>query len=353
MPLQQTSGNDTQDAYGGGAAAIFNYIEDVFSTWLYTGNGSTQTITNGIDLAGKGGLVWVKGRNVALSHALIDTVNGVDRVLQSDTSRFMPTYSGSVFQSFNSNGFTMQPPSSYGDINDLTPYNYVSWTFRKQAKFFDVVTYTGDSNFNTSGAVRSVPHSLTSTPGLVIIKAINSGTENWIVAARLSDTQWTRGNGFALNRTDASDGAFNYSSTTYATSSVFYPAVIGGGYLYSGNDSGTTYVAYLFAHNAGGFGAAGTDNVITCGSVDGATTQVVNLGYEPQWLLLKNYQYVGRWKLLDTMRGFTTTGSARRLWAERSEAEDSTTGDVSLSTTGFNLQNNYPGNLIYMAIRRA
>ena len=32
-------------------------IEDVFSTYLYTGNGSTQTITNGIDLAGEGGMV--------------------------------------------------------------------------------------------------------------------------------------------------------------------------------------------------------------------------------------------------------------------------------------------------------
>jgi hypothetical protein len=37
-------------------------IEDVFSTYLYTGNGSTQTITNGIDLAGEGGLVWSKAR---------------------------------------------------------------------------------------------------------------------------------------------------------------------------------------------------------------------------------------------------------------------------------------------------
>jgi hypothetical protein len=36
------------------------YIEDVFSTYLYTGNGSTQTITNGIDLDGEGGLVWTK-----------------------------------------------------------------------------------------------------------------------------------------------------------------------------------------------------------------------------------------------------------------------------------------------------
>jgi hypothetical protein len=36
------------------------YVEDVFSTYLYTGNGSTQTITNGIDLDGEGGLVWFK-----------------------------------------------------------------------------------------------------------------------------------------------------------------------------------------------------------------------------------------------------------------------------------------------------
>jgi hypothetical protein len=35
------------------------YVEDVFSTYLYTGNGSTQTITNGIDLSGEGGLVWM------------------------------------------------------------------------------------------------------------------------------------------------------------------------------------------------------------------------------------------------------------------------------------------------------
>ena len=50
MPLQATSGAASYDAFGGGVAAVPNYIEDVFSTYLYTGNGSTQTITNGIDL---------------------------------------------------------------------------------------------------------------------------------------------------------------------------------------------------------------------------------------------------------------------------------------------------------------
>ena len=46
-------------AAGGGPLAI----EDVFSTYLYTGTSVARTITNGIDLAGEGGLVWLKWRS--------------------------------------------------------------------------------------------------------------------------------------------------------------------------------------------------------------------------------------------------------------------------------------------------
>ena len=43
-----------------GAPAPATNIEDVFSAYTYTGNGATQTITNGINLSAKGGLVWTK-----------------------------------------------------------------------------------------------------------------------------------------------------------------------------------------------------------------------------------------------------------------------------------------------------
>lgn len=39
-----------------GATGDKPYVDDVFSAYTYTGNGSTQTINNGIDLAGKGGV---------------------------------------------------------------------------------------------------------------------------------------------------------------------------------------------------------------------------------------------------------------------------------------------------------
>jgi len=92
MPLQQTSGNDTQDAYGGGAAAVPNYIENVFSTYLYTGTASALTITNNIDLSTKGGLVWIKSRSSAYGNNLFDTARGVNNYLITNNTGQQNTY---------------------------------------------------------------------------------------------------------------------------------------------------------------------------------------------------------------------------------------------------------------------
>ena len=61
-------------AVAGGAAGAALYVDDVFSTYLYDGNNGSQTITNGINLSGEGGLVWVKGRDGSSpDHMLFDT----------------------------------------------------------------------------------------------------------------------------------------------------------------------------------------------------------------------------------------------------------------------------------------
>jgi len=72
------------------------YVEDVFSTYLYTGNGSTQTINNGIDLSGKGGLVWTKGRSYEFNHWLIDTARGNRQVLKSNQANEDQTLTGGL-----------------------------------------------------------------------------------------------------------------------------------------------------------------------------------------------------------------------------------------------------------------
>jgi hypothetical protein len=121
------------------------------------------------------------------------------------------------------------------------------------------------------------------------------------------------------------------------------------------NANGSTYVAYLFAHDAGGFGATGTDNVITCGTftTDGSGNATVNLGYEPQWVLWKSSSNSSSWNIADNMRGFTASGPGGRILnPNNSNAEGNSSGQ-GINSTGFSLiGSNANWTWIYVAIRR-
>jgi len=316
------------------AGLLPNYIEDVFSTYLYTGTGAAQTITNNIDLSTKGGLVWLKERNNARSHFLQDSARTITSYLSSDNTD--AASSGTAVTALNTTGFTLGTQSgSNGSGN-----TYVSWSFREQPKFFDVVTYTG------SGAAL-IPHNLGSVPGTIIVKCTsNSGTE-WAVYHRsLGATKY-----ILLNQTDAeatSSAPWNNTEPTSTNFSV-------GSSSWTGQ-TGRTYVAYLFAHDAGGFGLTGTDNVISCGSFNYNTDpQTVTIGYEPQWLMVKRSDGVGDWIMFDNMRGFTANaggGIGKRLLANTSGAETANDGLYYGGATGFNLNLPAYGNYIYITIRR-
>ena len=320
------------------------YVEDVFSTYLYTGNGSTQTITNGIDLSGKGGLVWIKGRSGITGNRLTDTARGATKSLESNTTAAAVTESTGL-TSFSSTGFALGADADYS-TNAAT---YASWTFREQPKFFDVVTYTG------TGSNTTIAHNLGSVPGAIWVKRTDT-TGDWQCYHRsLANTQYMVLNSSAA----AATGTTRWNSTT-PTSSVFSLGTDA-----TVNASAGTYVAYLFAHNAGGFGLTGTDNVISCGTYTGNGSElngtVVNLGYEPQFLLIKAANDVADWFLIDNMRGWgpPNTGQSSTLRPNLSNAEASNAfNTVELSSTGFKLHStsgDYNGSAktyIYIAIRR-
>jgi hypothetical protein len=120
------------------------------------------------------------------------------------------------------------------------------------------------------------------------------------------------------------------------------------------NASGSTYVAYLFAHNAGGFGLTGTDNVISCGSFT-TTGAVVNvtLGYEPQFLLVKRTDGVDDWRIIDNMRGFSADKDDQILYPNSSAAEVNLNPYIGPTATGFSTAAITTGRTyIYIAIRR-
>jgi hypothetical protein len=327
-----------QGASGSGGPAT--YVEDVFQTWLYTGNSSTQTITNGVDLAGKGGLVWTKGRGAFNeNHAFVDTARGTNKYLASNNTDAEGT--GTQLTSFNSNGYTLGAVNGWeGNWSGRT---YASWTFRKQAKFFDVVTYTGN------GASQNIAHNLGSTPGCIIIKSTSS-TSNWIVYhAGTGATKFLQ-----FNQSNAAGTFFDYWNNTAPTSTQFTL-----GAAANTNTNGETYVAYLFAHDAGGFGASGSDSVIKCGSFtcDGSgNVGTVNLGWEPQWILTKRTDTTQNWYQWDSMRDWSMSSSST-LSPNLSDSEVAmgSTSYLYPTATGFAGSGNFFGpnaNVVYIAIRR-
>jgi hypothetical protein len=336
-------------------SSAVSYIEDVFSTYLYTGNASSQTIANNIDVSTKGGLVWIKNRSTTASHYLFDTVRGNDYTLNTNsTSSQGSGWSASGFfnPGFLTNGFGIGSDSTLNGSGST----YASWTFREQPKFFDVVTYTGNG---TTG--RTINHSLASIPGCVIIKQLNASSE-WLV--------WHQSDYFGayyLNETYAK-GNWLASSSGITDTTMRVDGGVGpmpGGVTFDTNASGQTYVAYLFAHNAGGFGLTGTDNVISCGSYTGTGSigNTITVGYEPQWIMIKASSGTSAalqdWYIYDVMRGMPvgTAINDQRLMANLSSAEASYP-EIGPTATGFVCEatgarlNESGTTYIYIAIRR-
>ncbi len=149
----------------GVGASKKTYLDDVFSTFLYKGNGGANTINNGIDLSGTGGgLVWLKNRerSTYASHMLFDTERGSTKYILSDSNAAEATSgSGTGINTFNNNGFSLQG-NGYGSNRDTEQLS--SWTFRKAKGFFDIVTYTGN------GSARTIAHKLGCVPRMITIK---------------------------------------------------------------------------------------------------------------------------------------------------------------------------------------
>lgn len=331
-------------AAGAGGDAL--NVENVFSTDLWSMQGGS--VTNNIDLSTEGGMVWVKSRTQQESHLLFDTERGAGKDLNAeDTSN--EDNSGRL-SSFNSNGFTLaaDPASAYAG------QKHVGWTFRKAPKFFDVVTYTGNG---TAG--RTVSHNLGTTVGCIAVKRLDTSA-NWMVYHRGVNQRNNPHNFTLFFNNGVSQSDQTVWNDTAPTSSVF--TVSNDTRL---NASGGTYVAYLWAHNNndGGFGPTADQDIIKCDFYEGNGSPTVgpeiNLGFEPQFLMIKNSESTGNWLIFDNMRGITADDiNDKYLLINESDPEADTIDWIEPTANGFKVTNNNSAvntdsqDYIYIAIRR-
>jgi hypothetical protein len=298
----------------------------VMDVALYTGNGSTQTVSG---LGFSPDFVWIKSRNDTYAHRLLDTVRGATNVLYSNGTD-AETADASSLTAFNSNGFTL---GSTAGVNGSST-TFASWCWdagsstvtntagsitssvrANPSAGFSVVTYTG------SGTDSTIGHGLGAAPQLIITKNRSSGSFNWgVYHASAGNTVYGK-----LNLTDAFSSLPIWQNTT-PSSTVFYV-----GNYNAANQGSDNYVAYCFApvNSYSAFGSY-TGN----GSADGP---FVFCGFRPRWVMVKRTDSSGTgWQVHDAARN-TSNVVNLRLQPSNSDAESSYTTYDFLSN-GFKLR---------------
>ena len=339
------------------SAAGGETIEDWFATKTYSGSYSSQLIENGLDMVGKEGLIWCKNKGASGNHALIGSKGstGGDWYgwLESNSNAGDGS-SVSNLVTLASNGFTLNNGQTF--ISD-PPNTYVSWTFLKAEKFFDIVEYEG----NAGGTPQTIYHDLGCLPGMIIVKKydIYGTARNWCVYHKHMDGTNSKNdymylNDYANKATSSQMWANTDPTTTYFKLDNNDQS----------NDSGRKYVGYLFADD---------EEYIKCGSYTGTYSAgspgpSINLGWEPQFVMIKQSdgtanQYSTNWFMFDNVRMSNVSGTdyPSRLWANYTDAEYGA-AFISFTSTGFTVDPlgqgfggiTYPAgdNYIYMAIRK-
>jgi hypothetical protein len=327
-------------------ATASSQANDYFDATLYTGNGSTQTITG---VGFQPDFTWIKGRSVAADHYLADAVRGATKQLISNSTAAEATNNG--LTAFTSNGFSV---GAIGDTN-TNAATFVAWNWKASnttpvsntqgsitstvsantTAGFSIVTYTG------TGSVATIGHGLGVKPSMIFFKVRSNGTYGWYVYNSVINAT----NHLVLDTTAGSSSSSFLFNDTEPTSSVMTVGTSVGT-----NQSGQTFVAYCFAPIAGysAFGSY-TGN----GSTDGT---FVYTGFRPRWILIKvSSGGTGSWILYDTARN-TYNVSQSILYPNLSDAEATTSSaNLDILSNGFKLRTSnadFNGNTftyIYMA----
>ena len=230
------------------AYTTVNKSSDFFNTKLYTGTGSSNSITG---VGFQPDMVWLKSRSNGNYHNLQDAVRGANKVIYPNDTSAEAT-STTRITSFDSDGFTLGTES---DVNG-SGRTYASWNWKAgggqgssntagsiNTTYTSVNTTSGFSisSYTGTGSNATVGHGLGVAPDFIIIKS-RTETRSWVVGN--SKSGWTKW--LALESTDAESTSSSIWNDTAPTSSVFS---IGTSAALNG--SGQNFVAYCFAEKTG------------------------------------------------------------------------------------------------------
>jgi hypothetical protein len=323
---------------------------DYFNTVLYTGNGSTQSITG---VGFQPDWVWVKSRSNTTNHSAYDIIRGVQQELRPNSTDAGATRSTGL-TSFDSDGFSA---GSNININN-SGYTYASWNWlaggtassnsdgditstvsANTAAGFSIVSYTG-----TGTASDTVGHGLGVTPAMIIVKNRTEATSWCVTHKSLTTDKVLRLDG---NNAEGDIGDGELDSPPNNSSTFGFNNGTSGTPLKVVNESSDNYIAYCFAEKKGysKFGSY-TGNASTDGTF-------VYTGFKPAFIIGKITSDANEWFLIDNKR--STFNVANKSVYANTNAVENTNHDVDFLSNGFKIRdsdgtvNVSGGSYIYLA----
>jgi hypothetical protein len=311
--------------------------KDYFDIKLYSGNGSTQTIT-GLDF--QPDWTWIKNRNAGEHHVLTDAVRGANKQLNTNRINAEGTLTTQL-TAFTSDGFSVGAGS---EVNNGSQ-TYVSWNWKagttsgiatngstqitpsaysiSQTSGFSIIGYTG-----IGGQPKAIPHGLGVQPKMFIIKRRNANG-SWGVLPQQTSI------GHLYLDANTAIGTVNpLSGGVFADSVNFFVSNSG-----DVNASGGTYVAYCFA-DVKGFSKMSS----YLGNGEASNNTFIYCGFKPKFILHKA-MIAENWILWDSTRNtaVNSNGNPTHVIFEPNGAggENNTTArSIDLLSNGFKIRGN-------------
>jgi len=324
-----------------------------FHTQLYTGNGSTQNITNNANAGNfKPDYIWTKARGDNGSHTNQDSNRGAGKQFYPNLTYQEENVQG--VSAFLTNGFSLGSNGT-SNANNVT---HVAWQWKcnggttasntdgtitstvqaNTTAGFSIITYTG------TGSVGTIGHGLGVAPKMLIVKNRTTALDWAIYHKDLTDDGYV----VAFNNTDAqADSGTNRWNHTAPTSSVIH---IGAGQ--QTNQNTNNMVCYAFAPIQG-YSKFGS--YVGNGHVRGP---FIYTGFKPAFLIVKNITNSGYdWAMTDNKRS-PVNEVDKYLWPNSTGSEYSGSGinlDMDYLSNGIKLRtsrsetNHNGATFIYMA----
>jgi len=326
-----------------------------FQTKIYTGDGSTPSITLDGDEDMQPDLVWIKNRDEADSHCLFDSVRTATEVLHADATDAEAT-DADTLTSFDSDGFALGADVKVNTDTEA----YVAWCWKAGTAFSNDASATSIGTVDSSGSasatsgfsivsfdltgesgVETIKHGLGVAPKMVITKRRSGGAGDW--------TTWHDSLGvyyLVLSGTAAQATTSDFMNDTDPTSSVF---TVGDPSWWGANP----YIAYCFSE-VQGFSKFGS--YVGNGNADGT---FIYTGFKPAFVLARNTGAIENWPLFDSTRD-THNVVTSMFRADSNQVEDTSSSYlVDFLSNGFKWRasdgkiNGSGSTYIYMAFAEA